>query len=80
MGAWRRAPRPEWKEHREEDLFHCFKCKTWRPWFYYTMAGDAGHPESYLDFEKMYYEDDGGWVHACNECVSVSCQKLVRHK
>ena len=73
--VWKRKPRDEWPEHRNEDLFQCYKCNTWRPWFGFTMAAPR-RVKSYTDFEAIL-DDDGGYLHTCNECTKALCWTLA---
>lgn len=73
MSVWKRKPDGS---SPYDDLFECYKCKEWRPWYHFTMAANV-EVRSYNDFKDIIL-DDGGWLHACNNCVKTSCQKLVR--
>ena len=77
MSAWQRKPCENWPAERCEDLFQCWRCTQWRPWFHFTKASDRVRICCYSDFEAIL-QDDGGWVHACNDCFQACCHKLMR--
>ena len=74
---WDRKPRddpPEWKEFQNEDLFLCYNCKSWLPWFKYCqgmiIALDNIDSNSHNTYEYMNDDKDrGGRRWSCDYCI-----------
>ena len=69
---WKRKPRPEWKDFRNEDLFLCHKCNDWFPWFLYCIGKNIAL-NNYEDNTYKYMNNDkdrGGRIWACNYCIN----------
>lgn len=71
---WKRKPsdNPKWKELKLEDLFLCYKCKSWYPWFKYCKGCVIALGRGTIDNVYEYLNDDmdrGGRKWACDLCI-----------
>lgn len=61
-------PRREngWEEFKNENLFPCWKCKKWYPWFSFSEA-----------FEDEIDMRENGHFTCCKECKRKMCVKVI---
>lgn len=66
-----RKPSDRWPEERYEDLFQCFKCKEWKPAWWYSF-GLHGSEDTDANPAVLEAWKANGHIWACDHCFQRS--------
>lgn len=62
-----------WEQYQEENLFPCWKCKSWLPWFHYQDSRcDKNSYDNEVDRRNH------GHFSCCTLCQDTLCVKLIK--